>query len=580
MKRITALLLSIMMIVSLFSFSLSAEEPEPAPAAHEVWDGSVATAFAGGDGSKDNPYLISNGAQLAYLAELTVSKNVAYDLKYYKLTADIYLNDLTDYDRWSVGSEGLNKWTPIGGNNNNNFSGHVDGAGHTVYGMYIAETAITAKENDSLGLFGYVHRAGNATEPYEVLVENLCVAYGYIGVSAQTLDTELYIGGVTGQAARAKIGNCSTDVRIEVQADSVTKNLTIGGIVGYSAIDISISRCSNLGNISVTAEKVAEAGAWISVGGIYGSGRSATADSGISACYNTGNLTCTVGEGPVKGMGGIAGTIGAGDTGALPITDCYNTGKLGGSSNSTGGIVGFARAQNQKITNCFNTGECEFQMIACAWGTTGLYNCYYNKEISEKYVRTYPGGWLEDHQQPKGLTPAELTSGQMEGFSADVWKLSAGTYPTLKDIPVADPFAVLGATIREKYTRFYADGELIAEGQGLLFGFALNRAELLETEDVTVGVIVGDGSSSLTYETAAYRIKAENSLQIADGTATFSGYIIGIDQAHFDTELSARAYLMVGDRVVMYSDVMVRSVAGVAAAADGSLNEAGDFVRS
>ena len=27
-------------------------EPEPAPAAHEVWDGSVATAFAGGDGGE------------------------------------------------------------------------------------------------------------------------------------------------------------------------------------------------------------------------------------------------------------------------------------------------------------------------------------------------------------------------------------------------------------------------------------------------------------------------------------------------------------------------------------------------
>ncbi|MFR4038292.1 MAG: hypothetical protein ACLTZT_11210 [Butyricimonas faecalis] len=35
----------------------------------DVWDGSVATALAGGSGTKDDPYQIATGAQLAYLAQ-------------------------------------------------------------------------------------------------------------------------------------------------------------------------------------------------------------------------------------------------------------------------------------------------------------------------------------------------------------------------------------------------------------------------------------------------------------------------------------------------------------------------------
>ncbi|MDO4568054.1 MAG: hypothetical protein Q4B99_03745, partial [Clostridia bacterium] len=33
----------------------------------EIWDGTIATSYAGGTGTQDDPYLIENGAQLAYL---------------------------------------------------------------------------------------------------------------------------------------------------------------------------------------------------------------------------------------------------------------------------------------------------------------------------------------------------------------------------------------------------------------------------------------------------------------------------------------------------------------------------------
>lgn len=46
----------------------------PAKAAMDVWDGTVATGFAGGNGDVNNPYLIATGAQLAFLAQQVEEK--------------------------------------------------------------------------------------------------------------------------------------------------------------------------------------------------------------------------------------------------------------------------------------------------------------------------------------------------------------------------------------------------------------------------------------------------------------------------------------------------------------------------
>ena len=89
----------------------------------DTWDGSVATAFAGGTGAEEDPYQISSGAELAYLAS-TVNSGESYEDKYFVLTKDINLNGLS--------------WTPIansfsdvlfGGTDYSMFSGKFDGKG-------------------------------------------------------------------------------------------------------------------------------------------------------------------------------------------------------------------------------------------------------------------------------------------------------------------------------------------------------------------------------------------------------------------------------------------------------------------
>ena len=86
-----------------------------------IWDGSVASAFAGGTGTAENPYQIATGAQLAYLAS-SVNNGETYAGKNFVLTADIDLNK--------------RPWTPIanafsdalfGGSDYRIFAGNLDG---------------------------------------------------------------------------------------------------------------------------------------------------------------------------------------------------------------------------------------------------------------------------------------------------------------------------------------------------------------------------------------------------------------------------------------------------------------------
>lgn len=107
-----------------------------------------ADSYAGGDGSKTNPYEIATAEQLAKLARDVNNGNTpqAFLGKYFKLTADIDL------------SGGI--WMPIGkyyndGNGNNRlFFGKFDGNGHVIKNMHIQWEDVDARKAKSVwGLF-------------------------------------------------------------------------------------------------------------------------------------------------------------------------------------------------------------------------------------------------------------------------------------------------------------------------------------------------------------------------------------------------------------------------------------------
>ena len=113
MKKILAFATTIAMLLSLAVLGSSASS--------EVWDGSVATSFESGNGTEADPYVIKNGAQLAYLAQQVATKADTYAGKYIVLGSNIDLAKL--------------EWTPIGvfksknSESNVAFEGSFDGVG-------------------------------------------------------------------------------------------------------------------------------------------------------------------------------------------------------------------------------------------------------------------------------------------------------------------------------------------------------------------------------------------------------------------------------------------------------------------
>ena len=122
-------------------------------ASSDIWDGTIATTYARGTGTKEDPYVIETAEQYARLACSALNawqKNVApynsYNLehtqdKYFVLANDIYLNDINS-DAWKtlIACDSaanlnetvlakLNNWVYGLGNswNGNNFMGILDG---------------------------------------------------------------------------------------------------------------------------------------------------------------------------------------------------------------------------------------------------------------------------------------------------------------------------------------------------------------------------------------------------------------------------------------------------------------------
>lgn len=90
MFRLLSLLGTVAILVG--SLSIGALFTGVSAATTTVWDGTKASAYAGGTGTEDDPYLIENGGQLRLLVG---SSNEATTGKYYKLTQDIYLNNVS-----------------------------------------------------------------------------------------------------------------------------------------------------------------------------------------------------------------------------------------------------------------------------------------------------------------------------------------------------------------------------------------------------------------------------------------------------------------------------------------------------
>ena len=355
----------------LSELGLDGQTATKADGAGEVWDGSVAESFAGGSGTAEAPYLIANGAQLKRFAAIVngtdgMARNTA---ACGKLTADILLNDISNWETWDESTEGLNTWTPIG-SGSQPFTGTLDGDGHSVSGIYINITA------DYQGLVGFLDNGGT--------LQNL-------GVKASYIKGGYYVGGLCGWNT-GNVTNC-------YNIGSVEGNEIVGGVCGHNSGPVT--NCYNTG--SVTGNDY--------VGGLCGQNYAT-----VTNCYNSGSV-----EGNYS-VGGVCGNSWGN------VTNCYNTGNVTGN-NQVGGVCGWNDMGS--ITNCYNSGSVEGNysvggVCGNSWGN--VTNCYYQKDMAAGGINGSDAAG-----QAEAKTADEFQSGEVAWLLGEGWGQTIGrdNYPVL-----------------------------------------------------------------------------------------------------------------------------------------------------
>lgn len=271
--------------------------PVSARAETDVWNGTIASGFAVGTGTENDPYQINTAAELAYFAK-SVNDGKWYDGEYIILKNNINLNN--------------QEWTPIG-NHSNPFKGNFNGDNHTVTGMQISG------ELDRVGLFGECtkHNVNSAIKNITVKDSVIC-GINFVGAIVgyaeeiniencrsigNTINGKTDVGGICGKIGGYSVGKVSQCYN----SSKVTGRGRVGGIAGMGGI---AENCLNTGEIMIINKAYQSAG-----GGIFGIFDDTTASASITACVNLGKVSGG------ESFGGIVGSTDSKSTGH--ISNCY-----------------------------------------------------------------------------------------------------------------------------------------------------------------------------------------------------------------------------------------------------------------
>lgn len=266
----------------------------------DTWDGT-AVAFTQGRGTKEEPWLIENAEQLAYLAQ-QVNNGTNYRGKHFLLVSDLDLS--------------VKEWTPIG-TYSNSFWGGFDGGGRTITGM-----TITGKENKYVGLFGACY---NFTAPSSYIKS--------VTVKRANISGHSFVGAIAG--AGANISDCYS---IE---NTIYASRCVGGVCG--SLIGNISGCYNSSSVKGNS----------TAGGIMGSASYEGRDGNgvVQYCYNIGAVTVSQQDSSVGGITGASAN-------RYDISNCLNCGKITGNGKNVGGIAGSTDSNYMNfIGNCYYNSD-------------------------------------------------------------------------------------------------------------------------------------------------------------------------------------------------------------------------------
>ena len=402
--KFLGVLLAVCMVITMNVVSAYADSSVPVTR----WDNYAATKFAGGTGTKDDPYRIENGEQLAKLAKDVSARNT-HKGEYFRLEKNVDLS--------------AHRWIPIGdfgGSSYKSFEGFLDGNCKTISGMVVDQS----KDQQSAGLFGYI---SNATKGNEVGVKDLTIANaalyvdesiladpngfvsagilvagamvndGYKGtgvfenisvsgtITVKATNGSNKIGGLIGDDNRCIVRNCATDVTITgasntggmtgTSCTTTFENCTakgrisglwgLGGFVGYATASNGNDKTTESTFTNCIADVAVKASDW-NVGGFVGLAEFGTFKN--SASFGTVTSTVTGWEPRVGGFVGRAGNVTFVKCHSASLVTCDRKDTCGGFAGKfEAGTTDGCSFDNQKNTNLngIGTNKTEQQVEAC-----------------------------------------------------------------------------------------------------------------------------------------------------------------------------------------------------------------------
>jgi hypothetical protein len=443
----------------------------------------VAQAAAGvadfaGEGTEDNPYLISTPQDLYRLR--LVYQN--YPFKYFRQTANI---DLSGY----ANDDGGKGWEPIAwmANYGPPFQAYYDGGGYEITGL-----TINRPNDPAVGLFGEigyygvvanVHISGGSISGYQMVGAIAGVNYGTIlnSSSSATIHGIAEVGGLVGQnqgvisssAASATLNGSSevgglvgwnfglvfdshvtgmnsvTCVTYGTGCDISTNGTAVGGLAGANGYEAKIVKSSSSASVK----------GYSKVGGLVGE----NSNGEIIRSHASGNVFSPFGswyigglvgenyqgiihhsyaEGHVMGYEFTGGLVGENDAGEIAWS--YATGPVEGASYEIGGLVGY---NGGIIRHSYATGS--VNGYSNVGGLAGTNN--------HTILRSYSTGDVQGSQLVGGLIGNQM-SGTLED-SYTTGNVLAGEY-------AGGLMGNFNGTVK----RSYASGSVPADGNGLVWG--------------------------------------------------------------------------------------------------------------
>lgn len=405
------------------------------------WDGSIAESYKSGDGTKENPYIISNGSEFAFFTQQLQELNSNYEGKYFELSNDIIINSgVFEYDE----NEGLkyiledityyvkeytNEYydnvervgTAVGNINTNtmisNFKGNLNGKSFTIYGLHLSNI-----EKENLAMFenldgaisdlyisnSVVYGKGNVSgiavnsngaTLNNVIYDGFVVNRSDIKTNETSIDPMFITTGSLETTTSIVLPQISIDGYIErrklvgeFESNNIDSSNTItinGVVVENNSFDIDLTN-NSLTEIPVVAVSTMEE-IQINFSNIkYVVEYYDNITTGIIANAKNTSISNTINKSDIYGNFVSSGIVGTTNE-SLQILQSYNTGNIN-SLYISSGIIGLIKnnPNHTTINNVYNTGVISSPIsagiIGVAKDNTGLINITNVLNVSQNYA--------------------------------------------------------------------------------------------------------------------------------------------------------------------------------------------------